>query len=101
MAGKENVVADCLSRPPEELALSSATKVTSVMVLPWSLTIPVAWDGSSGASTVAVVTPGPVLDIEDIAELPRVQDSCLETRELLYIHAKLAAQDMLISGHKV
>ena len=60
-----------------------------------SLATPVAWDGSPGASNVAVVTPGPVLDM---AELARAQDSCKETQEL---HTKMAAQDVLISGHRI
>ena len=32
VAGKENVVADCLSRPPEELSLPRSTHVASVKV---------------------------------------------------------------------
>ena len=59
------------------------------------LATPVARDGSPGASTEAVVTPGPVLDM---AELARAQESCQETQEL---HAKLDAQDVLISGQKI
>ena len=85
------MVANCLSRPPDVLSLPRSTKVPS-----GSLAAPVAQDGSPGASSsVAVVTPGPVLDM---AELARAQDGCQETQEL---HAKLAAQDVLISGHKI
>ena len=32
VAGKENVVADCLSRPPEELSLPMSTHLSSVKV---------------------------------------------------------------------
>ena len=42
---------------------------------------------------MAVVTPGAVLDM---AELACAQEGCQETQEL---HAKMAAQ--LISGHKI
>ena len=88
---QENMVANCLSRPPDVLSLPRSTKVPS-----GSLAAPVAQDGSPGASSsVAVVTPGPVLDM---AELARAQDGCQETQEL---HAKLAAQDVLISSHKI
>ena len=94
VAGKENVVANCLSRPPDVLSLPRSTKVASIKVPFGSLAPPVAWDGSPGASsTVAVVTPGAVLDM---AELACAQEGCQETQEL---HAKMAAQ--LISGHKI
>ena len=95
VAGKENVVTDSLSRPPEELFLPRSTHVASVKVPSGLLAAPVAWDRSPGASTVAVVTPGPVLDI---VELARAQEGCQETQQL---RAKLTAQDMLISGHKI
>ena len=95
MAGKENVVANCLSRPPEELSLPSSTHVASVKVPSGLLAAPVARDGSPGACTVAVVTPGPVLDM---AELARAQESCVETQQL---RAKLDAQDVLIGGHTI
>ena len=73
VAGKENVVADCLFRPPEVLSLSRSTKVDGVKAPSGSLATPVAWDGSPGASTVVVVTPGPVLDMAEIAQ---AQESC-------------------------
>ena len=73
VAGKENVVADCLSRPPEVLSLSRSTKVDGVKAPSGSLATPVAWDGSPGASSVVVVTPGPVLDMAEIAQ---AQESC-------------------------
>ena len=44
---------------------------------------------------MAVVTPGPVLDM---AELARAQESCVETQQL---RVKLNAQDVLISGHTI
>ena len=88
VAGKENVVSDCLSRSPEVLSLPRSTKVASVKAPFGSLAAPVAQDGSPRSSTVAVVTPGPVLDI---AELARAQESCKETQELC---AKLDAQDV-------
>ena len=69
--------------------------MASVKVPSGSLTAPVARDGSPGASTVAAVSPGPVLDM---AELASAQEGCQETQQLC---AKLAAQDVLISGHKV
>ena len=69
-------MADCLSSPPEELSLSMSTHVASVKVPSGLLATPVARDGSSGASTVAVVAPGPVLDM---AELARAQEGCKET----------------------
>ena len=84
-------MANCLSRPPDVLSLPRSTKVPS-----GSLAAPVAQDGSPGASSsVAVVTPGPVLDM---AELAHAQKGCQETQGL---RAKLAAQDMLISSHKI
>ena len=92
--GKENVVADCLSRPPEELSLPRSTHVASVKPS-GLLAAPVARDGSPGASTMAVVTPGPVLDM---AELARAQDACQETQQL---RAKLDAQDVLVSGNRI
>ena len=82
MAGKENVVADCLYRPPEELSLPRSTNVAA----------PVAQDGSPGACNVAVVTPGPFLDM---AEPVCAQESCVETQQLC---VKLNAQDVLIRG---
>ena len=60
-----------------------------------SLATPVAQDGSPGASTVAMVTPRPVLDM---AELARAQESSQEMQEL---HAKRATQDVLMSRHKI
>ena len=95
VAGKENVVADCLSRPPEELSLPRSTHVASLKVPSGSLAAPVAQAGSPGACTVAVVTPGPVLDM---VELACAQESCVETQQL---RAQLNAQDVLISGHKI
>ena len=71
VASKENVVADCLSRPTEVLSRPRSTKVYGVKVPSGSLATPVAWDGSPGASTVAVVTPG---TIPDMAELARAQE---------------------------
>ena len=53
--------------------------MAGVEVSSGSLAAPVVQDGSPGASTVAVVTPGPVLDM---AELARAQESCQETQEL-------------------
>ena len=44
-----------------------------------SLATPVAQDGRPGASTVAVVSPGLILDM---AELARVQEGCHETQQL-------------------
>ena len=88
-------MADCLSRPPEELSLPRSTHVARVKVPSRSLAAPVARDGSPGASTVAVVTPGPVLDM---AELARAQEDFQEMQQL---RARLAAQDVLISGHKI
>ena len=88
-------MADCLSRPPEELSLPRSTHVASVKVPSGSLAAPVAQDGSPGACTVAVVTPGPVLDM---AELAHAQESCVETQQL---RAKLDAHDVLIGGHTI
>ena len=47
VAGKENVVADCLTRPPEVLSLPRSTKVASV-----KLVAPVAQDGSPGSESI-------------------------------------------------
>ena len=44
---------------------------------------------------MAVVTPGPVLDM---GELAHAQDACQETQQL---RAKLDAQDVLIYGNKI
>ena len=68
VAGKENMVADCLSRPTEVLSLPRSTKVAGIKVPSGSLATPVVWDGSPGE---AVVTPGPV---PDKAELARAQE---------------------------
>ena len=95
VACKENVVADCLSRPHEELSLHRSTRLAGIKVPSGLLATPVARDGSPGASTVVVVTPGPVLDI---AELARAQESCKEMQEL---RAKLTSQDWLIRGHRI
>ena len=46
-------VADCLSRPPEELSLPRSTQGAGVKAPSRSLATPVAQDGSSGASTAA------------------------------------------------
>ena len=78
-------MADCLFRPPEVLSLPSGQAVA----------VPAARDRSPGVSTVAVVTPGPVLDM---VELARAQDACQETQQL---RAKLDAQDALIYGNKI
>ena len=89
-------MADCLFRPPDVLSLPRSTKVAGVKVPSGSLAALVARDGSPGvSSTVAAVTPGPVLDM---AELAHAQKGCQETQGL---RAKLAAQDMLISSHKI
>ena len=53
MAGADNVVVDCISRPPEELYLPRSTQVASLKAPSGSLAAPVARDGSSGASTAA------------------------------------------------
>ena len=79
MAGNENVVADCLSRPPDVLSLPRSTKVAGVKVPSGLLAAPVARDGSPEASTVAVLTPVPVLDM---AKLAHAQEGCQETQEL-------------------
>ena len=47
VAGADNVVADCLSRPPEELSLSRSTQVAGVKVPSGSLATPETRDGSS------------------------------------------------------
>ena len=51
----------------------------------------VARDGSPEASTIAVVTSGPVLDVVEPA---RARDACQETQQLR------AKQDVLISGNR-
>ena len=50
-----NVVAKCLSRPPEELSLSRSTQVACVKALSGLLAAPETQDGSSRDSTAAVV----------------------------------------------
>ena len=50
-AGADNMVADCLSRPPEELSLSRSIQVTGVKVPSGSLAAPETQDGSTGASS--------------------------------------------------
>ena len=87
-------MADCLSRPPEELSLPRSTHVASEKVPSGSLAS-VARDGSLGACTVAVVTPGPVLDMEELA---RAQESYVETQQL---RVKQNTQDVLISSHTI
>ena len=69
--------------------------MASVNVPSGLLAAPVAQDGSPGACNVAVGTPGPVLDM---GELARAQENCVETQQL---RAKLNAQDVLISGHTI
>ena len=66
-----------VSRPPEELSLPRSPHLASVKVPSGSLAAPVARDGSPEASTVAVVTPRPVLDM---AEVARAQEGCKETQ---------------------
>ena len=55
VAGVDNVVAECLSRPPEELSLSRSTQVAGVKALSGLLAAPETRDGSSRDSTAAVV----------------------------------------------
>ena len=69
--------------------------MASVKVPSGLLAAPVARDGSPGACNMAVVTPGPVLDM---AELAHAQESCVEMQQLW---AKLNAQDMHISDHTI
>ena len=77
------------------LSLPRSTHAASVKVPSGLLAAPAARDGSPGACNVAVVTPGPVLDMADLA---RAQADCVETQQLC---AKLNAQDVLINGHTI
>ena len=82
VAGADNVVADCLSRPSEELSLPRSTQVASVNVFSGSLATPADRDGSSRDSTAAVVLAtqqGPIR----WGELARDQLTCQKTQEVL------------------
>ena len=70
-------LADCLSRPPEELSLPRSTQVAGVKVPSGSLAAPADWDGSSRASTavaavVLATQQGPI----KWRELARDQLTC-------------------------
>ena len=85
MARADNVVADCLSRPPEELSLPRSTQVAGVKVPAGSLATPEARDGSTGASSGAAAAVVPAIQQGPIrwGELARDQLTCQETQEVL------------------
>ena len=94
VAGKKNVVADCLSRPPEVLSLPRSTKVAVVKVPSGSLAggcpCGTGWESRGLYCGCGNTWTCPVL--------AHAQEGCYETQEL---HVKLTAKDALISGHKI
>ena len=90
VAGADNLVADCLSRPPEELYLPRSTQVAGVKAPYGSQATPVARDGSSGASsTVAAVVPATQQGPIRWGELACDQLTCQETEDVLTNHTGL------------
>jgi len=97
VAGKENVVADCLSRPPEPLSSHRSTHVASIKAPSGSLATPDVEDSSGGASTsVAVVAPSTWgrLDFNSIAEQ---QEECGQTQKLIH-NPSIQAKKVLVDG---
>ena len=99
MAGADNVVVDCISRPPEELYLPRSTQVASLKAPSGSLAAPVVRDGSSGASTAAAaVVPatqqGPIRWVE----LAREQLTCQETQDVLTSNTGLLLEMVAYQG---
>ena len=99
MAGVDNVVTDCLSRPPKELSLPRSTQVAGVKVPSGSLATRVARDGSTGASSAAAAVvlatqQGPIR----WAELARDQPTCQETQELLISNTGLLVEMVVYQG---
>ena len=89
VAGAENVVADCLSRPPTSLSLGGSTKVADINVPSGSLAATVARDRSAWG-LAAAVEPSPSVDMSLLA---REQRSCVETTAL---PAKMRTRDVLV-----
>ena len=99
VAGVDKVVADCLSRPPEELSLPRSTQVAGVKVPSGSLAAPEDRDGSSGASTAAAAVvlatqQGPIR----WRELARDQLTCQETQEVLTSNTSLLLEMVVYQG---
>ena len=94
VVGVENVVADCLSRPPTAISLGGSTKVADVNVPSGSLAATVARDRSAWGLTAAVESSPSV----DMAKLAREQRSCVETAAL---RAKLRTRDVLVGDTTV
>ena len=90
------MVANCLSRPPEELSLPRSTQVAGVKVPSGSLAAPAEKDGSSGASTVAAaVVPATQQGPIRWGELARDQLTCQETQEVLTSNASLLLEKVV------
>ena len=99
LAGADNVVADCLSRPPEELSLPRSTKVANVKVPSRSLAAPADRDGSSGASTVAAaVVPATQQGPVRWGLLAKDQLTCQETQEVLTSNTSLLLERVVYQG---
>ena len=99
VAGADNVVADCLSRPPEELSLPRSTQVAGVKVPSGSLASPADRDGSSGASrAVAAVVPATQQGPIRWGVLARDQLTCQETQEVLTSNNSLLLEMVVYQG---
>ena len=99
VAGGDNVLVNCLSRPPAELFLPRSTQVACVKAPTGSLAAPVAWDGSSGASTaVAAVVPATQQGPIRWAELAGEQLTCQEMQDMLTSHPGLLPEMVVYQG---
>ena len=78
VAGADNVVADCLSRPPVAHSL--------------------AQDGSAGASSTAAVVPATQQGPIRWEELARDQLTCPETQDVLTGHTGLLLEKVVYQG---
>ena len=87
------------TRLPEEPSLPRSTQVASVKTTSVLLAAPVAWDGSSGAST-AVAAVVPAIQQEPIrwAELAPEQLTCQETQDVLTSHTGLLLEMVVYQG---
>ena len=98
MAGADNVVADCLSRPHEELSLSRSTQVAGIKVPSGLLATPETLDGSSEASTAEAVVPATQQGPIRWGELAQEQLTFQETQDVLTSHTGLLLEMEVYQG---
>ena len=97
IAGKENVVADCLSRPPCPLSSHRSTHMASIKEPSGSLVSPSVEDGSGGAyNSVAVVAPSK-LGRPDFKVIAGQQTTCEETKKLI-ANPRIQASQVWVDG---